>query len=65
MWENRRKRFYVIELPDRSHTRIPLHWADDVKAPLPEIPLDMPVLTVRAVRELSSVITIVKASKIE
>jgi hypothetical protein len=65
MWKNRQKRFYVIELRDGTNTRIPLHWADDGKAPLPEIPLDMPVLTTTGVRQFVSVITKYKSPKIE
>ena len=58
IWEHKKKRYYVIELPDKSHTRIPLDWADQGKAPLPEPPSSKPIFTVRAIREIISFINI-------
>jgi hypothetical protein len=58
IWEHKKKRYYVIELPDKSHTRIPLHWADQGKTPLPEHLSGQPVFTVHSIRELISLITI-------
>jgi hypothetical protein len=65
IWEHKKKRYYVIELPDKSHTRIPLHWADEGKTPLPEIPSNQPFFTVHSIRDLISLITTLdnKASK--
>jgi len=57
IWEHKKKRYYVIELPDKSHTRIPLHWADEGKTPLPEIPSNQPFFTVDSIRNLISLIT--------
>jgi hypothetical protein len=37
LWEHKKKRYYIIELPDKSHTRIPLYWADNGKFPLVSI----------------------------
>jgi len=52
LWEHKKKHYYVIQLPDESHTRIPLFWADDGKTPLPEPPSDLTVLTATSVRTL-------------
>jgi hypothetical protein len=67
IWEHKNKRYYVIELPDKSHTRIPLHWADQGKIPLPQSPSGGPAFTVEAVRELFSLMSTLanKASKTE
>ena len=56
IWEHKKKRYYVIELPDKSHTRIPLDWADQGKMPLPENPSSKQVFTVQSVREISALI---------
>ena len=65
IWEHKKKRYYVIELPDKSHTRIPLDWADEGKTPLPKISSNQPVLTINSFRELISLIAALdnKASK--
>ena len=52
IWNHSKKRYYVIELPDKSHTRIPVDWADEGEAPLPEIASNLPCLTVEAIRDL-------------
>ena len=66
IWEHKKKGYYVIELPDKSHTRIPLYWADEGKTPLTEIPSNQPFFTVHSIRELLSLITTLenKGSKI-
>lgn len=60
IWEHKKKRYYVIELPDKSNTRIPLDWADKGKTPLPENPSSKQVLTVQSVREIASLIHTIK-----
>jgi hypothetical protein len=60
IWEHKKKRYYVIELPDKSNTRIPLDWADEGKIPLPENPSSQPVFTVQSIREIISFINILK-----
>ena len=57
IWQHKKKRYYVIELPDKSHTRIPIHWADDGITTLFEIPLNLPFLTIDSIRQLNSLIT--------
>ena len=52
IWNHSNKRYYVIELPDKSHTRIPLDWADEGEGPLPQIVSSLPCLTVEAIRDL-------------
>ncbi len=66
IWEHKKKRYYVIELPDKSHTRIPLDWADEGITKLPQIPPNQPVFTIHSIRELISLITTLenKGSKI-
>jgi hypothetical protein len=56
IWEHKKKRYYVIELPDKSNTRIPLDWADEGKIPLPENPSSQPVFTVQSIRDIISFI---------
>ena len=56
IWQHRKKRYYVIELPDKSHTRIPLDWADQGKTPLPKSPSSKQVFTVQSVREITFLI---------
>ena len=60
IWQHNKKRYYVIELPDKSHTRIPIHWADDGNTTLPEVPLNLSFLTIDSVRQLNSLITTLK-----
>jgi hypothetical protein len=62
LWEHKKKRYYVIELPDKSHTRIPLDWADEGKTPLSEVSSHQPVLTTTSVKELIVLIERLKAS---
>jgi len=63
VWEHKKKRYYVIQLPDKSNTRIPLHWADQGKTPLPELTVEQPVFTLDSIRELILLIRSLKASK--
>ena len=56
IWEHKKKRYYVIELPDKSHTRIPLDWADHGNAPLPESLSSEQVFTVQSVKEITFII---------
>lgn len=56
LWEHKKRRYYVIELPDQSHTRIPLHWADEGKGPLPKISSNPPYLNIQAIKELISLL---------
>jgi hypothetical protein len=51
-WKNKQIQFYIIELPDRKHIQIPLHWTDDGTTPLPENLPEYPFLTAAAIREL-------------
>lgn len=55
-WELKGSRYYVIELPDRSHARIPASWADDGQALLVGEAGSKPLLTVEALRELAQTI---------
>lgn len=52
IWEHKKKRYFVIELPDKSHSRIPLHWADNGTLPLSKPPHSNQVFTVQAIREV-------------
>jgi hypothetical protein len=61
LWEHKKRRYYVIQLPDQSHTRIPLHWADDGKGPLPEISSKLPALTIPAIKALISIMERLRA----
>lgn len=56
IWEHKKKRYYVIELPDKSHTRIPLDWADQGNSPLPESLSSEHVFTVQSIREITFII---------
>ena len=58
IWKNKKKRFYLIELPDKSHTRIPLDWADEGKCPISKISSNQPVLSASSLRELIDLLTI-------
>jgi hypothetical protein len=62
-WEHKKKRYYVVELPDKSHTRIPLHFADNGKFPLPDVPPDQPFFTVKCIRRLISLIPALQNSR--
>jgi len=62
LWEHKKKRYYVIQLPDKSHTRIPLDWADEGKMSLPEVSSDLPVLNASSIKELIILIKRLKAS---
>lgn len=59
-WKFKRRRFYIIQLPDKSHIQIPVHWADEGKTPLPENICEQPVFRVDSIRELVVVITTLK-----
>jgi hypothetical protein len=61
LWEHKKRRYYVIELLDQSHARIPLHWADEGRGPLPEISSNLPVLTSEAIKELIFLVEKVRA----
>ena len=56
IWEHKKKRYYVVELPDKSHTRIPLHWADDGKSSIAEPPICDQPFTVQSIREITFLI---------
>lgn len=60
IWEHKKKRYYVIELPDKSHTRIPLDWTDQGNTPLPENLSSEQVFTVQSVREIAFIIRTLK-----
>jgi len=60
IWQHKKKRYYVIELPDKSHTRIPLYWADDGNTPLHQIPHNLPFLTIDSIRQLIGLVTTLK-----
>jgi hypothetical protein len=62
VWRHQKKRYYIIELPDKTHSRIPFHWADDGKLPLPQVSSDLPVLTADSIRELILLIERLKTS---
>ena len=62
LWEHKKKHYYVIQLPDKSHTRIPLDWADEGKTPLPEVSSHQPVFTTTSIKELIALIERLKAS---
>ena len=51
-WECYGERSLVIELPDGSHTRIPVSWGDDGDGPPVATATTTTVLSVTAVREL-------------
>ena len=57
IWKNQKKHFYLIELPDKSHTRIPRDWADEGKCPISKIPSDQPVFSASSIRELIHLVT--------
>jgi hypothetical protein len=56
IWESKGSRHYVVELPDRSHVRIPLSWADDGQAPLEEHHDSEALLSVETTRDLAAAI---------
>jgi hypothetical protein len=60
IWQHKKRRYYVIELPDNSHTRIPLSWADDGNTPLPQVPPNLPFLTIDSIRQLSCLLANLK-----
>jgi hypothetical protein len=51
-WKNKQVKFYIIQLPDRKHIQIPIHWTDDGTTPLPENLPDYPVLTADSIRDI-------------
>jgi hypothetical protein len=62
MSELKRKRFYIIQLPDESNTLMPIHWVDEGNTPLPEVPAGLPVLSLESVRQLIFILNGLKAS---
>jgi len=62
LWEHKEKRYYIIQLPDKSNTRIPLHWVDEGNTPLPEVPTGLPILSLDSVRQLIFILNSLKAS---
>lgn len=62
MSEHKEKRYYIIQLPDKSNTLIPIHWADEGNTPLPEVPTGLPVLSLDSVRQLIFILNSLKAS---
>jgi hypothetical protein len=60
IWQHKNQRYYVIELPDKSHTRIPLFWADDGNTPLPPVPPNLPFLTIDSIRLLNCLLANLK-----
>jgi hypothetical protein len=59
-WKHKKSRFYIIQLPDKSHIRIPIDWADDGKTPLPKSFATQPVFTVFSIKKLILLITTLK-----
>jgi hypothetical protein len=65
LWEHKKKRYYIIELPDKSHTRIPLYWADNGKFPLVKNAYpEQPFFTAKCIQNLISIILVLKDSHV-
>ncbi len=60
MWKQKKKEYYIIELPDKSNTKIPLNWADEGNTPLPKNECCKNTLTANSVKELIFLITNIK-----
>jgi hypothetical protein len=56
----KRKRYYILELPDKSHLQIPMEWACEKDIPLPQPILAQPVCTVESLRVVLSLLRTLK-----
>ncbi len=52
-----KEEYYILELPDNTHIRIPSHWADQDNVPLAKITSTGHIFTIQSIRELISIIT--------
>ena len=59
-WKHKKSRFYIIQMPDKSHIQIPIEWADDAKSPLAQYTVAQPVFTDNSIKELIFIITTLK-----
>lgn len=53
LWEGKGTRFFVVELPDGGHCRLPASWVDDGISELEPLPVTSRVLSIESARELS------------
>jgi len=56
LWEGKGTRFFVVELPDGGHCRLPASWVDDGVSEPETLPTTSRVLSMEAARELSRVL---------